>query len=935
MPERDLPGSHARSGSPQGALLATKLYVPPPRLALVARPRLTGRLTGALRQGHRLTLVSAPAGFGKTTLLSEWVASLGAAKGGAVESVPPGSPVARVAWLSLDGADSDPSRFLAYLIAALQTLDPGLGKGLLDALQSPQPPPPESLLSALVNEMAALGAGCDAGACTWVLILDDYHLIESAPVHSAMRFLLDHLPQQMRLVISSRADPPVNLARLRGRGQLTELRVGDLRFTVEEATAFLNRAMRLDLSVEGVTALEMRTEGWITGLQLAALSLQGQGAEQRANFLQAFAGSDRFVLDYLLEEVLDREAESTRAFLLRTCVLERLSGPLCDAVIQQEGSQAMLERLERDNLFLLPLDNERRWYRYHRLFADILQARLGRESAVALHLRASDWFEQNGFTAEAIAHALAAPAFERAARLIEGSALDMLVRGELTTLLGWLAPLPEDAVRERPWLCVYYAWALGLSGQADLRVEPRLQDAELGMRSGVHSPEEREVIQGHAAAIRAYVAVARDPARAVRLAREALERLPDDELVVRAVVAFTLGGACLFRGDVAGAIDAFAEAKTLGQLAGNIHLAVSALCHQADLRAEQGQLHQASEVYQEALRMATGSSGRPLPVAAQANAGMGALLYEWNDLEAARQQLMTSIELGKQWGNADSLAGDYAALAKVHQAQGDPAAALKTLQDADRLVQGQRMSPLTAARVGAQRARLWLAQGNLAAAVRWAENVGLNAEDNIEYLREPEYLSLARVLTAQGRPGEATTLLARLLDPAERGGRTGRIIEVLALQALAHSAQGDPAQALTSLQQALTLAETEGYVRVFVDEGEPMEALLRAAGLRGIKPRYVAVLLDAIGEETDGGTARTRETGASPVGAASLVEPLSERELEVLRLVAAGLTNQEIADRLVIAVSTVKSHTNHMYGKLGVKNRTQAVARAKALGLLP
>jgi len=874
-------------------LLATKLHIPATRPETVARPRLIQRLNAGLYR--RLTLVSAPAGFGKTTLLSQWLERRNGA----------------AAWLSLDEGDNDPARFLGYLVAALQTVNAGIGVGVQAALLSPQPPPLTSLLAALINEIAA-APEADAPL---VLVLDDYHLVQDRQVHDAVAFLLERLPPPpagAHLIIASRTDPPLPLSRLRIRHQLTELRAADLRFTTDEAAAFLNQTMGLALSPQDVAALETRTEGWIAGLQVAALSMQGR--QDTAGFIRAFTGGHRYVLDYLVEEVLQRQPAEVQTFLLQTAILDRLAAPLCNALTFRDDGQTTLEALERANLFIVPLDDERRWYRYHRLFADLLRAQLGRDAALPLHHRAADWYERHGYTAEAIGHALAAQDTGRAAELVAAHGRQMLVRGELTTLLRWLAALPETAIRARPMLAVYDAWALTLTGQGE-KAEGWLESA---LAAAGDSPALSEV-QGHAAAIRAYIAAQRgDTAQTTEQANRALALLPQDELTVRSVVAFTLGATCVMSNDLAGAARAFAEAGRLGQQGGNLHAAVSAVCHLADLQVRQGRLRQAAETYRRALALATGPQGRLLPVAASAHSGLGELLHEWNDLEAAARHLAKGIELGAQWGNVDALCGDHVALARVRLAQRDLAGALASLEEAERLVREQTVHPLAAAQVGAFRAHLWLVEGNLAAAGRWVQDRGLTVESDPATMHGGEALVLARLLMARGKAAAAARWLARLLAWADGSGRLGDTAQVLAMLALA-----DSAQSLAHLERALSLAEAEGYVRLFVDEGPPMAALLRRAAWQGIAADYAGRLLAVF------------EAGAaSPPPSGALPEPLSERELEVLRLVAAGLSNREIAGRLVIAVSTVKSHTNSLYGKLNVKNRTQAVARARALGLL-
>ena len=830
------------------ALLTTKLHVPVPRPDLVPRPHLVERLQAGL--SRRLTLLSAPAGFGKTTLLAEWLAGAGRP----------------TAWLSLDAGDDDPARFLSYLLGALQTLDSAVGQGLVAALRSPQPPGAEALLTALVNEVADSAALRGA-----ILVLDDYHTVQARSIHQALAFLLAHLvppPDGLHLVVASRADPPIGLARLRGRGQLSELRAADLRFGPHEASALLMGVLGLEIAPQDVAALERRTEGWITGLQLAALSLRGQDADQASRFVRAFAGSHRYVLDYLMEEVLGRQEASVQAFLLETSILERLCGPLCDAVTGQAGGQARLELLERHNVFIAPLDEERHWYRYHRLFADLLRARLahlspelGAAPAAELHRRASAWFGAQGLVTDAIHHALAAGEPEQAADLIEAHGLALLLQGELTTLLGWLAPLPPETVHARPWVSVYAAWALVLTGQLD-QVEPHLQAAEAAAAAG---PPPAGGLPGHVAAIRTYAAAQRGELDLTRaLADLALEQLDPDDLAVRSVVAFTLGGARLLQGDVAAAARAFAQAAEMGLAGGNVHVAVPATAQLADLEAQQGHLHRAFETFERILAMAEHT-----PVAAQAHDGLGRLLYEWNDLDAAARHLVRSVALAERWGNVDALGGCYTELARLHRARGDLAAVEATLDRAEQL--GARLGLGTS--VGAEgsayrRAWLALATDDLAAAERWLREREPHPEQAFSLLREPELLARVRVQLALGQPEAAAPLLARLLETAERDGRSGRVVEVLALQALVHQAQGTHAAALATLQRALALAEPEGYVRTFVDAGEPLRALLAALQARPPESErlraYVGALLAAFGES---GPAASGGPGASGLAA--------------------------------------------------------------------
>jgi LuxR family transcriptional regulator, maltose regulon positive regulatory protein len=899
-------------------LLTTKLYIPQAHPNLVPRPRLSERLEEGMRR--KLTLISAPAGFGKTTLLSEW------------RMMHSGDEYP-VSWISLDEGDSDLARFLSYFVAALQTISEGIGEAALASLRSPQPPPIESVLTALINEVAAIPND-------FALVLDDYHLIEAEPIHSAIAFLLEHLPPRMHLVIASRTEPPLPLSRLRARNQLTELRATDLRFTTGETAAFLEGLMGLELSAEDIEALERRTEGWIVGLQLAALSMQSR--EDTSGFIEAFTGTNRYVLDYLADEVLQMQPEQVQTFLLQTSILDRLTGPLCDAVIGQSNGQAMLEGLEHANLFLVPLDQERRWYRYHHLFSDFLRSRLRRiqpKRVPELHRRAAGWYEEHGAITEAVGHALAAEDFERAARLVEQTRAAMITRDELNTLLGWLKALPDELVRSRPPLCLAYAWVLVLTGQVDA-VEARLRDAEFALDAGSAEPEERDRVLGETAAARAEVARMRgDMPRAIELSHQALEILPEDTLLLRSVVALNLGSAYWISGDTTAASQASSEATVLSQAAGNIYVTLVALRGLALVKAAQGRLREAAELYRRALRLGPERGYELLPVMGYVYVGLGELLREWNDLEAASHFLTEGIELCKQGGLVVPLPDGYISLSRVKQAREDTAGAFATVQEAEQLMRRHNIS-LLVAKLAAHRARLSLAQGDVEAIARWAGESDLGVDDELSFQREFEHTTLARVLIAQDKTGEAQQLLERLLAAAGADERVGSLIEILALRALALQAASDMGGAVNALARALSLAEPEGYVRVFADEGAPMAALLpkvleaqKEGGLAPTSPnisrKYVGKLLAAI-------KART----ASPTGmslsatAGSLVEALSERELEVLRLVALGASNREIARKLFISLSTVKTHINNIYRKLEVRTRTQAVARARELKLL-
>jgi LuxR family maltose regulon positive regulatory protein len=913
-------------------LLSTKLYVPPVRRDLVSRPRLSERLSEGLHRGRRLTLVSAPAGFGKTTLLSEWVATCGRP----------------VAWLALDSGDNDPARFLAYLIAALQTIEGGIGTGVLDRFQAPQLPPVEELLTALINQIDATSTG-------FVLVLDDYHLITAQKIHEALAFLLDHPPHNMHLVVATRADPPWQFARLRGRGQLTELRLADLQFTKDEAAVFLNRVMDLRLSADDTTALTSRTEGWIAGLQLAALALQGtlsmQGRQDLPGFIAALTGSQHHILDYLVEEVLRRQSESVQAFLLRTSILDRLTGPLCDALTMEheagaDDGQAMLNRLERANLFVIPLDERHQWYRYHHLFADSLRLCLAQawpDRVPEYHCRASLWYEQHGYLSEAIEHALSADDLDRAACLIEQAAEPTLMRSEFTTFLSWVEALPEEVTRAHPLLHVYHAGIQLMNGLP-------LQVAEARLREAMAAEPSRAVSAAVVTFQTLIAAYRGDTRQSVELSRQALALLAEENLFLRSLLAGFLGITYLWSGDFATAASALGEAVRIGRQIGNLTITVLALCHLAELHLVRGQLYEARAFYDQALGQALDNQGRRLPMAGIALMGMGYLLREWNDLGAARRQLVEGIELAARWEKTGTFTG-YISLALVEQASGDQEAARVAIHQARQVAMefsGMEMAAIVA---GVYQARLWIQQGDPNAVIRWAEERRLEERIEAGELEEGsrtvpflyaalEYLAYAEARFAQGRPDEALAVLSPLLPVTETGGWTMFVIETLALQALAFQALGDGPRAMRCLERALSLAQPEGFVRTFVDRGAPMAALLkqileaqRNGGLapsRGTTPDYVRRLLDAFGDRKE---TQSREPIPS-LSPPTLVEPLSKREVEVLRLLTTDLTGTEMAQELVLSVYTVRSHIKSIYAKLDAHSRYEAITRATELNLL-
>jgi LuxR family maltose regulon positive regulatory protein len=907
-------------------ILATKLYIPPPRSKIVLRPRLIERLNEGLSASRKLTLISAPAGFGKTTLVSEWVAGCGRP----------------VAWLSLDEGDNDSACFLAYLVAALQTIAANFGAGVLRMFQSPQPPPIESILTVLLNKITTIPDN-------FVLVLDDYHVLDSQPVDEALTFLLEHLPPHMHLVITTREDPHLPLARLRARGQLTELRAADLRFTPAEATEFLNQVMGLNLSAEDITALETRTEGWIAGLQLATISMQGH--QDTASFIKSFTGSHHFVLDYLMEEVLQQQSESTQTFLLRTSILDRLCGPLCDAVLGSPSAsgQETLEYLERANLFIVPLDNERRWYRYHHLFGELLSKRLGQSLApgeiAGLHIQAGEWYEQNGFPPDAIHHAFAVEDFERVAKIAELEWPALYDSIQSIKWLGWLKRLPEEIIRARPVLCVNCAWAFLNAGELEA-AEAKMQDAEYwlepttvtGEKSDAPSiemvvvdEEQFKSLPVVLAAARAYHAQAiGDISGTIKFTQRVLDLSPEEDSRWHRAASSLLGLAQYASGNLDAAYraisDGLARAGPYDAISGNFIL--------AGIKLAQGQLNMALSIYEKALRLVL-ERGEPMPLGTEdLYSGISEVHRERGDLETAAQDLLTGKKLGEQVELPDWQHRWYIAQARLHETKGDLDGALDLLEEAERRYVRTPVPNLRP--IAALKTRIRIAQDKIAEALDWVRTRDLSVDDDISYLHEFEHMILVRALIAQEKRGlvdgsihDAQGLLERLLQAAEEGGRKGSVIEILVLQALAHEAQGNFPPALVSLERALTLAEPEGYVRIFVDEGLPMARLLSEAAAHGVKPDYIGKLLAVFEAEK-----RKSENKPDLPPAQPLIEPLSQRELKILQLIAQGLSNREIGERLFLALDTVKGHNRKIFDKLQVQSRTEAIARARELGLL-
>lgn len=898
-------------------ILATKLYIPSPRAKSVLRSRLIDRLNNGLQR--KLTLISAPAGFGKTTLVSTWIADC----------------EKPIAWLSLDEGDNDLTRFLTYFIAALQTIIPKIGAGALRMLQSAQPSPTESVLDILLNDIAATSNDV-------ILVLDDYHLVDSKAIDQALTFLLEHLPPQIHLVMTTREDPSLPLARLRARNQLTQLRATDLRFISSEAAEFLNQVMGLSLSAEDIAVLETRTEGWIAGLQLAAISMQEH--EDTSKFIKSFTGNHQFVLDYLLEEVLQRQPESIQSFLLRTSILSRLCGPLCDSVLEgiSGSSQKTLEYLDRSNLFLIPLDDERHWYRYHHLFRDLLRQRLGHrlssEEISRHHLYASEWYERNGDGAEAFHHAIAARDLSRAAGLAEIAWQGMNERFQNAAWLGWVKQLPAELICTRPVLCTQIAWSLMDAGDVD-GSESRLQDAERLL----DNPSEQMVIveESQFRMLRARIAFARaynaqaqgNTSATLRFAEQALTLAPDEAEYFRAQTKAILTAAHWVSGNLDAAYHSMHDWMLNSEKAGNIIFAVASAHGLAEILIAQGHLKETVRTYQQSLQLAETHGMAAQNFTAHHHVGLAILFLEMGNHEAVTQHFQTGLELGLYCTQPDWPYHKCVAQARWKESEQDFDAALEWLEEAKRAFV-RTLMPDTRP-LEAWKARIYLRQGRLSKAQHWAQEHGLAVDDEISYLREFELVTLARVLVAEYESSHAESavrgalhLLDRLLVAAEQGKRIGSVIEISIVQALAHHARDNRAKALESLKRALNLAEPEGYLRIFVDEGKAMTSLLTSLNQSheddGLK-EYVRKLLSASEKQVENAPASPPQP---------LIDPLSQRELEVLRLVEQGLSNDQISKKLFLSVSTVKGHNLRIFNKLQAKSRTEAVAHARELGLL-
>lgn len=918
-------------------LIRTKLRLPFTRPELVSRPRLQEQVARGLR--GLLTLVTAPAGFGKTTLVASCVAGCGWP----------------AAWLSLDKDDNQAGRFLNYLVAALQEANPAIGGEAAQLVAATQQAPAVIVLTSLVNDLDTAGEDI-------VLVLDDYQFISSQAVHEGLAFLLEHCPKTFHLVIATRSDPPLPLARLRAGGQTVELRAADLSFNEPEAAQFLNGVMGLQLDAKSIAVLEERTEGWIAGLQMAALSMRER--KDVFGFIEGFSGTNRYILDYLLEEVLASQPPEIQRFLLHTSILERLHAPLCDAILASEAesrlegdgrpahgkspflgrSASLLEYLERANLFLVPLDDERLWYRYHHLFADLLRVQLrrslGDQGVACLHLRAAAWHEQNGLILDAIQHASMASDDEMVERLIGQHYMDMVNRGEMSWVRSWTGQLSKDQIHRRPWLCLYEALSRSWFGELE-EANSFLNEAEKRIRCEVSAPAARSMLGYHAFVKSRITAMQGDTRRAIEFCVTASQNIPAENLALQNEVSITLGYEYFLYGDFVHANETLQETIRSGALARAINNPVAAYAILARMQFYQGRLRAAYDLLQKAEQLIQEAGGHHLGAIGLVEVGIAALLCEWNDVEAALVHLKRGLDFLPWWGKADDLCLAYTVLARIQLARGNRTDAAGAIEKAAQLLQAGGIFSEARSAVESAQARLWLAGGDWPSIERWTAALErrFGSRDPLPYEDELAHITRARVFLARNEPDDAVRLLSGLEESARSAGRMGRVVEILLLRALALQEQGDSEHAVQALTEGLALAEPGGYVRAFLDEGPPMQLLLArwlARAAPGPLRDYALRLLSRFEAEPPAAREQPCPSG-SQAGLAGdePVEPLSQRELEVLHLLALGRTNLEIARQLVVAPGTVKAHTSSIYRKLQVANRTEAAARARRLGLLP
>ena len=878
------------------SLLKNKLYIPQTRPDLVSRPRLIERLNAGM--DSKLILISAPAGFGKTTLLCEWVKETGLPTG----------------WFSLDEEDNDFTRFLTYLIKALQGIYSDIDETPLELLRAPQNPSVQGAFTVLLNQLEEI-------PFDFLLVLDDYHLIEDQTIHQAMDFLISYLPSKMHLVIVSRSDPTLHLARLRGQGQLLEIRMNDLRFQQKECEQFLQRILDTRVSESDVTRLLARTEGWVTGLQMAALSLHGQ--EDISAYINSFSGSHRYILDYLIEEVLQQQSQEMRNFLYQTSILSRLNGALCNAVTGREDSPTVLAELDRSNLFIVPMDEERVWYRYHRLFSDLLRARLEEnlpDQIPDLHRRASRWFENNGFDSSAIEHALNAGDHQQAIDMIKRIAEQTLLQAQISTLLRWQDRLPKEAVSAHPDLAFIFLWAQAIRGYRFNEVRSELEKLE----------ETRGLRAGRKQTLQAFIEVSlANLEKAGEFGQKALDGLDPGDVYFRSIALWAYAMSRAVRQNLEESYRVLEELLQVSQVQENTLFSVLTASQMGRIKMRLGNLDQAERIYQETLEASRDTRGNLLPIAGEILEGLGELYLELNRLDQATDCLLEGIELTKQWREAAAME-PYISLSRVKQAQGEWEAAQNALDKAMDLAIKYDVIDIDDRMVEMWQARLWLAQGDLDLVQKWVHERGLEEQAGLQpwgenepaehQLRLRESLVVTILSIKQGKYAQALERIDWQLEAFQQQGRAVTQVELLLLQAEALSALGKEEQALAALERALKIGQQAGYVRSFLDRGQPVKNLLGKAQ----QTEYVRSLLAAF----EGPVPRRREAPQP------LIDPLSERELYVLHLLPTNLTTPEMAETLFIGVNTVRSHIKNIYSKLGVHKRSEAVCSAKELGLL-
>ncbi len=924
------------------SLLSTKNFIPPARANLVNRHRLIEKLDAGLN--HKLTLISAPAGFGKTTLVRSWINHLDTQTTGQAkqkfESV-------KAAWVSIDERDNDPALFWLYIIAAFQTIIPEFGENIQTMLNSAATFSHNVVVTMLINELVEYQQNNQA-TTQFLLTLDDYHLITTQTIHDSLNFMLDHLPPFLHVVITTRADPPLKLSYRHGRSEVNQIRAADLAFSSDESAEFLNEQMRLDLPRNDIETLGNRTEGWIAGLQLAALSLQEQANKHK--FVLDFAGDDRYIADYLIDEVLQSQPAHIQDFLLKTSILNQLSGPLCKVITGQSESQTILDQLEHHNLFLSPLDNRREWYRYHSLFADLLRQRLGdsfKESEIAkLHQQASQWFEQRDEVIESVDHAILGKDFSKAAQLIEKRSQEIFQQFKLNSLVKWIEALPKSILDEQLVLSMIFAWALLALGKTKA-VEDSLEYIENRIGIGTENvtpdllkeldPETRGTLI-EVMVVRSVIAINQFDIHATLKLCQAVEPYLKDNsqphlfnpaLSLRTVVLFNLGLAHEFSGDGISAQTAFEEAAALSSEQKNANILTMSIAHLGQLQVLQGKLHQAEKTYQQALKLGAEVTGQQSPLAGIAEIGLGNLYYEWNDLESSGNHFKAGVALANHWKHAESLLNGTLGLARLKHAQGDTPGVFALIQDLKVILEEVGAKMLLPV-VDAFRARMWVSDGKLTEAEHWIETSKLTLDGELSYLQENNYITYVRLLIAQKNFNDAEGLITRLLDFSERGERKTRVLELMILQAIVKQEQGNTIQAEQFIMSALKMAEPEGYQRLFLDERASIASLLYQVISNQENSVYAERLLKALDYQKEDQS--KKHLGS--VTTETLIEPLSEREIDILKCLAEGLSNREIAHRLTISLSTVKTHTRNIYTKLGVNSRTQAIAQARAWGII-